>query len=172
MPRKVKPVFANDTERNEFLKRLENGETSLTENIKMWKKISKFKAAEEKKMLKALVPVVFNVSLRKPRTRKNKVLSNADNQYNYRLRQQEKGFRRVVMWANEPKRPECAYIPVQIHEVNVGICKHDNSLNSILHKHLELLDNELTASKIQPETMIDILGFFENILGFHAILPD
>jgi hypothetical protein len=139
-------------------------EQTVEEIIKECKEISTARGYREANEF--VMAVLFGPEKRKPRKRKEAVLTGAEKQKRFRERRKAEGRRRIESWADDEK-PEQAYktVKVNVHRDSIGLCKRERHLNKYLAACLKLAE-EGSAQGYFPEEICSDLYEFYKALGY------
>ena len=97
---------------------------------------------------------------RKPRQKKDKVLTNAEKQKQYKERQKAMGNRQINIWVKD------THPYIKIHEKSINACQEQPGLKTLLSKFTDTLLDEAAEGNISEEVCQDIIGFFK-VLGIN-----
>lgn len=177
MPRKIKSTFINDPEKLKSLEeKVSKGDLS-PKMLKAMARLDREIKTRERELVKKIFPALYGYNpLRKPRSRKEKVMTNGEIQKNYREKMKSKGLHRLTFWVYPFLDRESAYIPVRVHKLNRGICEKEPDINTALLGILEKLDKLVEKGSVPKSIVTDIEYFFQglgvNMPLDNSIFPD
>ena len=150
-------------EKRETLEEISKQIEELSKNAVPW---GEYRAANEF-VIDVARSVLFGPEEKRPRKRKETVMTGAERQKLFRERRRAEGHRRIISWVEDEKQ-DSAYksIKIKIHTSSLGICKRERHLKEFLATCLKLAEEGSAEGYFPEDVCQDIFQLFK-VLGLN-----